>query len=87
MPELARAVSIVVGRPVIDKTGFAGTFDVAMTFARGFDAFEPGETPSPNGGLPSIFLALQERLGLKLESSKGPVEILVIDHVEKPSSN
>lgn len=87
MPELARALSLFVGRPVIDKTGFDGTFDVAMTFLPNFDSLEPGETPPTGSVLPTIFIALQEKLGLRLESSKGPVEVLVIDSVERPSGN
>jgi uncharacterized protein (TIGR03435 family) len=85
MPELVRAVSILVGRPVIDKTGFSGMFDVDMTFAADPSALDPGETPA--SGLPSIFLALEERLGLKLESSKASVDVLVIDRVAEPSGN
>jgi uncharacterized protein (TIGR03435 family) len=64
-------------RTIIDKTGLSGTFDVGMTWAL--------DDPSSPG--PSIFTAIQEQLGLKLESTKGAVEVLVIDHVEKPSPN
>jgi uncharacterized protein (TIGR03435 family) len=64
-------------RTIIDKTGLAGTYDVRMTWAL--------DSPSSDG--PSIFTAIQEQLGLKLESAKGPVQVLVIDHVEKPSAN
>jgi uncharacterized protein (TIGR03435 family) len=80
MPELVRALSTAVGRPVIDKTGFTGTFDVEMTFAA-----EDATAADP--ALPSLFLALQEQLGLRLESSKARVDLLVIDRVERPSSN
>jgi uncharacterized protein (TIGR03435 family) len=65
-------------RTVIDKTGVAGIFDFHLEFA------PDGAAPDDTG--PSIFTAIQE-LGLKLESAKGPVEFLVIDHVERPSGN
>lgn len=64
-------------RPVIDKTGITGRFDFRLEFARNM---------ADNTGT-SIFTALQEQLGLKLTPDKGPVEVLVIDHVEKPSDN
>ncbi len=64
-------------RTIIDKTGLSGTFDVHMTWAL--------DDPSSPG--PSIFTAIQEQLGLKLESTKSAVEVLVVDHVEKPSAN
>ena len=87
-----------VDRPIIDKTGLTGRFDIHLEFARdnamsgpvrlnGADA--PGLSPSSPGTAAgaSIFTALQEQLGLKLSADKGPVDVLVIDHVEKPSAN
>src|ERR1700722_2889194 len=85
-------LSHLLGRTIIDKTGFTGTFDMHLEFAR--DQALPGAPGGPAPGKfaadsskPSIFTALQEQLGLKLESGRGPVEMLVIDHVEKPSEN
>jgi uncharacterized protein (TIGR03435 family) len=84
-------------RPVIDKTGLAGRFDFHLEFApdtaapglqRRGEPVDPGAPalPADTGG-PSIFTALQEQLGLKLSADKGPVEVIVIDHVEKPAAN
>jgi uncharacterized protein (TIGR03435 family) len=67
----------VLGRPVLDRTGIAGEFDIDLQWT-------PDE--NPDGG-PSIFTALQEQLGLKLEAQKGSIDVLVIDHIEKPSAN
>jgi uncharacterized protein (TIGR03435 family) len=68
-------------RPVINRTGIAGLFNFYLEYA-------PDEVPSddPSGG-PSIFTALQQQLGLKLEAGKGPGDFLVIDRVDKPSEN
>jgi uncharacterized protein (TIGR03435 family) len=67
------------GRPVIDKTGVTGNYDFTLSYAH------DGDTDSP---LPSLFTALQEQYGLRLEKAKVPLEILVIDRVEKvPSEN
>ena len=78
-------------RPVIDKTGLKGTFDVHLRWARDPDPAAvgaPGDTaPSAEPSAPSIFDAMEEQLGLKLESGRGPVEYLIVDHVEKPSEN
>jgi uncharacterized protein (TIGR03435 family) len=81
--ELASSLSRGELRTVLDKTGLAGTFDVNLHWS-----VDPAAStePAPATG-PSLFAAIQEQLGLKLESSKGPVEVLVIDHVEKPSAN
>jgi uncharacterized protein (TIGR03435 family) len=83
-------------RPVIDKTGIKGIFDFHLEFAPdttlgnppggGDPTAAPADAPADLRG-PSIFTALQEQLGLKLESTKGPGEVLVIDHVERPSEN
>lgn len=69
-------------RNVVDKTGLTGRYDIDLKWAP--DETEPG-TATDAG--PSIFTAVQEQLGLRLQTSKGPVETLVIDHVEKPSPN
>jgi uncharacterized protein (TIGR03435 family) len=80
MELLARNLSRTVRRIVVDKTGLTGFYDVDMEFMP--DAPLGPDAPVPNPDAPSIFTALQEQLGLKLESSRGPVEQLVIDRVE-----
>jgi len=80
---LANTLSIIVGRPVIDKTGLAGTFDIHLEFTpEGTSLTAQNATDDP-----SIFTAIQQQLGLRLESQKAPGEVLVIDHVEKPDAN
>jgi len=69
-------LSSIVTRIVIEKTGLDGAFDIDLVWSRD-QAIDTAQ--------PSMFTALQEQLGLKLESSRGPVEVLVIDHVEPPS--
>lgn len=78
---LARAISVALDCRVLDKTGLAGKYDYSLQWVQ--DDLRPEAEPSG----PSIFAAIQEQLGLKLESGKGPVEVLVIDHVERPSGN
>jgi uncharacterized protein (TIGR03435 family) len=74
-------------RPVFNRTGLTGGFDLHLKWAVELPAGAQGSgTIDDQAGL-SIFTALKEQLGLKLESAKGPVEVLVIDHVEKPSEN
>lgn len=83
---LVDVLSREVHRTVIDKTGLTGKYDLKLKFT-------PDEGPAPmlNGApdtsAPSIFTALEEQLGLKLQPAKGPVTTLVIDHVEQPSEN
>jgi uncharacterized protein (TIGR03435 family) len=86
----------ILGRPVIDKTGIKGFYDFKLVFSRE-GIFNNGPIPpsATDGGAglnasdprPSIFTAVQDELGLKLESAKGSVEVLVIDSVSKPSEN
>ncbi len=71
----------VTGRPVLDKTGLTGKYDYKLEYA------PEDNSPDADSTGPSIFTAVQEQFGLKLESAKGPVEIFVIDHVERPSGN
>jgi uncharacterized protein (TIGR03435 family) len=87
MSGLANTLSIMVGRPVIDKTGIPGIFDIHMEFAPGGTNLPAQSTDPDSSGLPSIFTAIQQQLGLRLESQKGPGQVLVIDHVEKPDAN
>lgn len=70
----------VIGRPVIDRTGLSGLYDVTLEWAGLLNG-----QPNPDG--PTFEEALRDQLGLKLESDKGPVEILVIDRIEHPSEN
>ena len=95
---LARALSVdsTIGRPVLDKTGLTGnyTFDLKWTPEVSLPGAMPGrgpgaaDAPGPTESFgPSIFTAIQEQLGLKLEPAKGPVEAIEIVHVEKPSEN
>lgn len=82
---LAPNLAFRVERNVIDKTGLTGKYDINLKWTPPQLEGKPsGLTDDP---APDIFTALQEQLGLKLESSKGPVDTLVIDHVEMPSAN
>ena len=85
MSELASQLSGYLGRHVLNQTGIAGQFAINLSFAP-VDVGNGGDATSQDP-VPSIFQALQEQAGLKLESGKGPVEVLVIDRAEKPSAN
>jgi bla regulator protein blaR1 len=90
MSDITMAFRILLGQPVVDKTGLTGMFDVAASWAPDAlrsaprdDAIEPAGDPNA----PTMFTALEEQLGLKLESQRAPVDFLVIERVEKPTSN
>lgn len=85
MTQLSNTLANILGRPVMDKTGFTGTFDVKLEFSPEGTTFRPA--PDADNALPTIFTALQDQFGLKLESQKGPQEMLVIEHAEKPTEN
>jgi uncharacterized protein (TIGR03435 family) len=78
---VALLLSGPAGRPVVDKTGLTGRYDMQIEMSQSASA-----TANSDQG-PSVFSAVQDQLGLKLESKKNPVEILVIDHIEHPSEN
>ncbi len=90
---LASYLQTLLGDVVVDKTDLTGNYDFKLSWIPDeAQAGKPGAqgAPAANGaedGGPSIFTALQEQLGLKLEASKGPVETLAIERVEKPSAN
>jgi uncharacterized protein (TIGR03435 family) len=94
MESLARTISSQVGSTVIDKTGLTGDYDYTLEYAPE-NGMGPGMPPIGSGGgsasseteAPSIFTALQEQLGLKLEARKEPVEVVVIDSIEPPTTN
>jgi uncharacterized protein (TIGR03435 family) len=82
----------VLDRPVVDQTGLSGRFDFELKWTPDETQFAalgvrvPAPTDDP-AAPPDLFTAIQEQLGLKLQPTKAPVEVLVIDHVEKPSEN
>jgi uncharacterized protein (TIGR03435 family) len=84
MEQLLRQLSHVPGvdRPVLDQTGLTGKYDFQLNLTAG-----PAGNPATGLGGESVFTAMEEQLGLKLESRKAPIGILVIDHVERPSEN
>lgn len=94
MGSLVMNLSNQLGRQVIDKTELKGKYDIELTWTpdetqAGFAPFGAGGPPPPPASSetagPSIFSALQEQLGLKLESQKGPVPMIIVDSIEKPS--
>jgi uncharacterized protein (TIGR03435 family) len=86
MDRFAQILSRQMDRPVVNHTGLEGAFDVTLQWS-----VESGGPAKPAEGAviegPSIFTAIQEQLGLRLRVRKVPVEVIVIDHVEKPSEN
>ena len=86
LDELAKTLGQRVGRPVINRTGLAGEFQFELSWLQDLQAGAADAPAAANAG-PSLFTALQEQLGLKLESSRSPVEMLVIESVERPTPN
>jgi uncharacterized protein (TIGR03435 family) len=94
--QLAQTLSEELGRMVVDKTGLTGTYDFDIQYAleRGSQPISGGSSEGqpipfasePTSG-PSVFTALESQLGLKLDSGKAPIEIIVIDHIERASGN
>lgn len=83
--------SLVLDRPVVDETGLTGRYDFTVTFTPDesqFNGHPPFPAPADNvEPAPNLFEAMQEQLGLKLTPQKAQVDVLAIDHVEKPSAN
>jgi uncharacterized protein (TIGR03435 family) len=98
---LIQMLSVVLGRPVIDETGLTGTYDFRLEWSPDIGSSGLGNKPAvlaaqkaeeagvslPDPGGPSIFNAIQEQLGLRLESKKAPVETIVVERIERPSGN
>jgi uncharacterized protein (TIGR03435 family) len=83
MDELAASLAAILRQTVVDRTGDAGKYDFELSWMP-----DPGTSNNAvDSSGPSIFTALQEQLGLRLESQKGPIPILVIDRIERPSEN
>jgi len=92
MSGLANYLQTLLGQVVVDKTGLTANFDFKLAWTpdesqAGKPGAQAGLANAADPGGPSIFTALQEQLGLKLDATKGPVETIVIEHVEKPSDN
>jgi uncharacterized protein (TIGR03435 family) len=81
--QLAPLLSLIVRRPVVDRTGLTGFYDLELRFSG--EGVDGGPPPDPSA--PSIFTALQEQLGLKLEAEREMVEVLVIASIDRPSEN
>jgi uncharacterized protein (TIGR03435 family) len=88
IPAIARLLARAVGRPVLDRTGLNGAFDLSLDFdTAGLPGYAtpPGVIPPNTADKPSLYTALQEQSGLKLEAGRGPIDILIVDHVEHPT--
>ena len=83
MTQIANTLNRAVDRPIVDRTDVKGYFNMRLQFAP--DTGTPAA--ATDTAAPSIFTAIQEQLGLKLEPSKSPMEVLVIDSVEKPADD
>ena len=82
---LATRLSLLAGRPVVNRTGLTGSFDVDLAYTP--DAAFGPPAPFARADGPSLFTGLQEQLGLRLDAARGPVDVLVIDRVEQPTEN
>jgi uncharacterized protein (TIGR03435 family) len=80
MTYVALMLGVMTRRPVLDRTGLTGEFDLALEFA-------PLDAVAGDSSAPSLFTAVQEQLGLRLESARVPAEVIVIDRAERPSEN
>jgi uncharacterized protein (TIGR03435 family) len=84
MANFARELALILDRPVIDRTGFLGEFDLELSFKPDSALKGLPSYGDPGAAGPNIVAALENQLGLKLVPSKGPVEVLVVDHADRP---
>jgi uncharacterized protein (TIGR03435 family) len=84
MQQLTGPLQAFTGRPVVDRTGLTGAFDFDLQWTSGPIAPAPGASPPPDDG-PSIFAALQEQLGLRLESTRGSFDVVIVDSIQRPT--
>jgi uncharacterized protein (TIGR03435 family) len=86
MARFARDLTMIARRVVVDRTGLTGRYDIDVEFTWEFRPPPPGvpELSQPASDGPSLFTAMQEQLGLKLESARGPVEMIVIESAQRP---
>jgi uncharacterized protein (TIGR03435 family) len=88
MPMLAEALTIVLDRPVIDGTNLRGKYDFNLAWMPAPEQFDGHGAAAPSdANAPDIFTAIQEQLGLRLDSRKVPVQSLIVDHAERPAGN
>jgi uncharacterized protein (TIGR03435 family) len=88
MPALASILARMTSRPVQDRTALTGAFNFTLTWTPDdFQKPDPLGRAPVNSEAPSLFTALQEQLGLKLESTQASVDVVIIDHIERPSEN
>ena len=84
MEQFAIYFSRILQRPIVDRTNLEGLFDIDLVYQMEFQ----GAVPLPlSPDAPALFTALQEQLGLKLESQRVPTEVIVIDRAERPTEN
>ncbi|HEV2646930.1 MAG TPA: TIGR03435 family protein, partial [Acidobacteriaceae bacterium] len=81
MADLTLEMEFYVGKPIVDQTGLTGRYNFTLIWTKDDD---PQQAPN---AAPGLFTAIQEQLGLKLEAKKGPADVLVIDHIDRPSAN
>jgi len=84
MVNLVRNLSPIAGRSIIDRTGLTGGFDLELTWTPDLPSGNAADGPPPANDGPSLFTAMQEQLGLKLDAQRGPVDVLVIDSAVRP---
>jgi uncharacterized protein (TIGR03435 family) len=82
--ELARVLAIPLGRPVVDRTALSGAYDIHLQFSEDVSGASSPQIDATNSG---ISTAIQEQLGLKLASARAFVDVLVIDHIDRPTAN
>jgi len=93
LSEVVVALGQQLQRPIVDKTGLTGLYDIKLQWTPDPVGSGPSKRPEEEGARRtdqngvSIFAAIEEQLGLRLESTRGPIEVIVIDHAEKPDAN
>ncbi len=88
LTQFASGISQRVGRAVVDRTGLTGEWSFELTFAPQAGQLPPGvDAPAVDPNTPDLFTAVQEQLGLKLEATKGPVEVLIVESIERPTED